>query len=74
MPYMFYDIGEVWSDAIGQVKRESGASAGFGIRGTTVGGISGNVGIAWPLTREIATPIYDGKEGPRLILQLSKEF
>ena len=74
-PYAFYDIGVVWNDAIAQPKRESGASAGFGIRGTTVAGISGDIGVAWPLTRPIATPIYGGdKEGPRIMVQLSKAF
>ncbi len=74
-PYAFYDIGEVWNDAIGQVKSESGASAGLGIRGNGPYGLNGNLGLAWPLTREIATPLYPGgKEGPRILLQVSKGF
>lgn len=74
-PYTYYDIGEVWNDSVGSDARESGSSAGFGVRGTSDIGVSGNLGFAWPLTREIATPIYDGsKEGPRVLLQLSKDF
>ncbi len=74
-PYAFYDIGMVWNEDIAQVKRESGASAGFGIRAATSFGLNGNIGLAWPLTRDIATPIY-GQENsdPRILLQISQEF
>jgi hemolysin activation/secretion protein len=74
-PYAFYDIGVVWNDDIAQVKRESGASAGFGVRAATDFGVNGNMGLAWPLTRDIATPIYGQKNtGPRILLQISKDF
>lgn len=74
-PYAFYDIGRVWNDDIAQIKRESGASAGFGVRTTTDFGVNGNIGLAWPLTRDIATPIYgQGSSGPRISLNISKDF
>lgn len=75
LPYAFYDIGMVWNKDIAQVKRESGASAGFGIRAATDFGVNGNIGLAWPLAREIATPIYgQEKTGPRILLQLNHGF
>jgi hemolysin activation/secretion protein len=74
-PYIFYDIGTVWNLSIGQPKRESGASAGAGWRFTTIWHQSGNLGVAWPLTRDITAPIDgSGDRGPRAILQISQEF
>jgi len=74
-PYTFYDIGTVWNEDIAQVKHESGASAGFGIRAANRFGINGNIGLAWPLMPDIATPIYgQTKTGPRILLQISKDF
>lgn len=74
-PYTFYDIGEVWNEAAGQPKRESGASAGFGVRFTTFWGENGNLGLAWPLTRDISAPIYgESRQGPRFLLQIGQAF
>lgn len=74
-PYAFYDIGIIWNEDVAQAKRESGASTGLGMRVSSEAGLSGNVGLAWPLTRDIATPIY-GQEtgGPRVLMQISKGF
>jgi hemolysin activation/secretion protein len=74
-PYTFYDIGTVWNRSIDQPKRESGASAGGGMRFTTPWHESGNVGLAFPLTRDIVAPIYaENKRGPRLLLQIKQDF
>lgn len=74
-PYAFYDIGVVWNDDIAQVKRESGASTGFGVRFATPWHQSGNVALAWPLTRDVGTPIYGQSErDPRIILNISQDF
>jgi hemolysin activation/secretion protein len=74
-PYGFYDIGMVWNEDTAQAKRASGTSAGLGVRASSDVGISGNVGLAWPLTRDVGTPIY-GQEAtqPRILLQISKSF
>jgi hemolysin activation/secretion protein len=75
VPYTFYDTGVVWNDDIAQVKRESGASTGFGIRASSDIGMSGNIGLAFPLTRDIGTPIYGQKATqPRIILQINQSF
>jgi hemolysin activation/secretion protein len=74
-PYGVYDIGAVWNEATGQPKRESGASAGIGLRFDTAWHQTGNIGLAWPLTRDIATPVYGGgANGPRILLQIGQEF
>lgn len=74
-PYGFYDIGTVWNSAPGQPKRESGASAGLGLRFETIWHQSGNIGLAWPLTRSVATPIYgQGSNDPRILLQIGQNF
>ena len=73
LPYAFYDIGMVWNS--GNTNRRSGASAGFGVRTFSKFGLYGNLGLAWPLTRDIATPINgSSKSAPRLLLQVYKEF
>jgi hemolysin activation/secretion protein len=76
VPYTFYDIGKIWNyDDSGQVKQASGSSAGLGLRFNSELGVYGNAGMAWPLTRNIETPIYgQDKTGPRIILEISKDF
>ena len=56
-PYVFYDAGVIWN-IIGNdttPKRASGTSTGFGARFTMTKSISGNVMLAQPLTRKVAT-------------------
>lgn len=72
-PYAFYDIGAVWNEDTGQTGRDSGASAGFGMRFSTKWQQSGMLGLAFPLTRDIGTPIYGGtSQSPRAMLQISQ--
>lgn len=74
-PYAFYDIGAVWNLDQGDTGRESGASAGAGLRFATQWNISGSVELAFPLTRSVESPIYEGNSnGPRLSLRVAKEF
>jgi len=74
-PYVFYDMGVVWNDDIAQPSRDSGMSAGAGVRATTDFGMSGNLGLAYPLTREISAPIYGSHtQGPRVLLQIAQSF
>jgi hemolysin activation/secretion protein len=74
-PYTFYDIGAVWNKGHEPQSYQSGASAGFGLRATTSFGLSGNFGLAFPLTREISDPVYGGgHKGPRILLQVSQGF
>ena len=74
-PYAFYDIGVVWNEDIDQPGRQSGASAGFGMRAATAAGVEGNIGLAFPLTRSVDSPIYGASaNGPRLLLQIAKIF
>jgi hemolysin activation/secretion protein len=73
--YAFYDIGELWNNSAGQQRQQSAASAGFGLRFSTLWRQMGNIGLAWPLTRDIETPIYGGsRRGPRFMVQFTQEF
>jgi len=73
-PYAFYDIGKVWSEAVGQPGK-LGSSAGFGFRFTTPWHQTGNIGLAWPISRDNTPPIYgEGDHHPRLLLQVTQEF
>lgn len=74
-PFAFYDIGRVWNIDAGQPKRESGASAGLGVRFASQWQQTGSVGLSYPLTRDAATPIYGAHaSGPRILLQISQAF
>lgn len=74
-PYGFYDYGRVWNKDAAQTARESGSSAGLGVLFETRNAISGNLGLAFPLTRDVDTPIYgDGPRSPRVLLKVSKAF
>ena len=74
-PYSYYDVGTAWNVDQGQAKRASGASAGFGARLATSTQQSADIGVAWPLTRSVETPIYGANpQGPRLYLQVSQAF
>lgn len=69
-PYAFYDIGKIWNIDPGQEKQASGSSAGVGIRLDLPWGLSANLGLAQPLTRAIATPLYGNGKSPRLLLEV----
>lgn len=74
-PYVFYDIGKIWNEDAGQPKTESAASAGFGVRFDTKYDISGELGLAFPLTQSADTPLYGGNgSNPRILFQISKKF
>lgn len=72
-PYVFYDVGKVWNyDA--DSRPQSGSSAGGGVRLVYASGLSANIGFAYPLTREIASPINGRAQGPRFIIQVGADF
>jgi hemolysin activation/secretion protein len=74
-PYTFCDSGTVWNSALGQPNHQTGASAGFGVRLSSVSNQFANLGAAWPLDRVLANPIYgDNRNGPRILLQLGQQF
>ena len=78
IPYIFYDIGVVRNQESSSTiaSTTSGSSTGFGVRFSTDFHLSGNIGLAFPLTLPAATPIYGYENGhnPRLLLQISQEF
>lgn len=74
-PYVFYDGGIVWNEDAAQAEQDSGTSTGLGVRFTTKYDISGNLGVAIPLTRQIETPA-SGASGDnyRILFQVNKAF
>ncbi len=72
-PYLFADGGKVWNEDRG-IKPESGTSAGFGVRMNHISGVSSNIGLAWPLTRDLVTPLYGSNTGPRILLEMQYGF
>jgi hemolysin activation/secretion protein len=73
-PYAFYDIGKVWNQATNG-ETLSASSAGFGIRTAYDSGVSSNMGLAWPLTREASNPIYgENAKDPRFFFSLGYQF
>lgn len=74
-PYVFYDIGKVWNDAPGLDPTRSASSAGFGLRMTTDIALAGEIGLAFPLTKSVDTPLYGNNgKNPRLIFSISQAF
>lgn len=74
-PFIFYDIGKIWNLDPGQVQKESAASAGFGLRFETAYQISGELGLAFPLTQSADAPLNGGNgKNPRILFQVSKQF
>jgi hemolysin activation/secretion protein len=75
VPYEFYDIGAVWNDDKTAVAGyASGSSAGAGMRVLSEYGVSGNFGLAFPLTRAIDNPLYGNRKNPRYFVQISYGF
>lgn len=73
VPYGFYDIGKVWNEDTGEGSM-AGASAGLGVKSTHESGIIFNLGMAWPLTLPVSTPIYGNGKTPRMNMSLSYSF
>jgi len=72
-PFAFYDMGKVWNEDTGE-KPVSASSTGFGILVGHNMGLSGSIGLAWPLTRRIENPIYGNGKNPRILLSISQGF
>jgi len=76
-PYIFYDVGKIWNINVGtgEKKELSGSSAGFGVRFDTIENISGLLGLSFPLTKDVSTPIYDSdNSNTRINFQVTKSF
>lgn len=73
-PFGFYDIGVVRNYNVDQPKKSSGSSMGVGTRFSTSWHESGLLGVGFPLTREIHTPIYSRTPSYRLFFQVTQDF
>lgn len=65
-PLAFYDIGKTWTPD----DQQSGASAGMGLRIAINTKAEAQLTAAFPLTRDIATPLNSSQQGPRYGLHL----
>lgn len=75
VPYQFYDTGAVWSGGNNPTMAyAAGSSAGAGVRILSECGLSGNLGFAFPLTRESANPLYGNGKNPRYFMQVTFGF
>lgn len=74
-PFAFYDVGKVWNKSVfaGEAKSAALASAGIGARLNFNYDVSGELLMAVPLTRDIATYGTRGDE-PRFLFNLIKRF
>lgn len=73
--YAFYDIGAVWQrNEFPKQRRESAASAGFGLRATIAETLTGYVELTRPLTRVPTTDRDDRERGFRLFVSVSAFF
>lgn len=79
-PYIYYDIGMVQNHSSTKVlnagnNRKCGSSMGIGMRGNHEIGISGHIGVAWPLIQGFVDYRYNTKKiGSKFFFQISWEY
>lgn len=73
VPFAFYDIGKVWNEDRGS-KPISAASAGFGTYYNFNNRVTGQLQLAYPLTKSVSTPIMNGNNSPRILFSLNTSF
>ena len=73
IPFAFYDIGKVWNHDQGG-EPQSAASAGIGSYYYVGNSVSGSLQVAYPLTRDVGTPIMNGENGPRILWSIDASF
>lgn len=73
-PFIFYDIGKVWNNDRGTNEDKTASSAGFGVKLWHKNGITGSLGMAFPLIKEIETPLYGNGKNPRVFISFSYRF
>lgn len=71
--FSFLDSGRVWNDdaTTSAAKRDSLTSVGGGVRVNFTGDVESSLGIAFPLTREVAT---QKDHDPKVYFNLNKRF
>ncbi len=72
-PFAFYDIGKVWNQEQ-NIKPQSAASTGFGLHYNYNNQLYGTVQAAWALTKDVATPIMNNQNSPRILFSVSSYF
>ncbi len=73
VPFAFYDIGKVWN--LDQNSAPiSAASIGLGTYYQFKDRLNGSFNVAFPLTKDIDTPIEGGADGPRVSCEINAHF
>lgn len=73
-PFIFYDIGKVWNNDRGTNEDKTASSAGLGVKLWHKSGIAGSLGMAFPIIKEIETPISGNGKNPRVFISFSYKF
>lgn len=74
-PFAFYDVGRIWNLDTGSEDHDSAASAGLGARYWHPVGISGTIGVAMPLTKDVNTPVFGNTDrDPRILFDIQYGF
>ncbi|MEM6602467.1 MAG: ShlB/FhaC/HecB family hemolysin secretion/activation protein [Pseudomonadota bacterium] len=74
VPYTFYDFGHVWNEDSANSNEVTASSAGAGARFLHSSGFSADIGLAFPLIKEIEFPQYGNDKNPRLLFQTRYVF
>lgn len=72
-PFIFYDIGKVWNNDR-DTDPISASSTGIGTYYNLPNNISGSLQLAYPLTKQVSTPVMNGSSGPRILFNMSTSF
>jgi len=73
--YGFYDIGKVWNIDPSSKNQISAASSGIGLRIASSNGWSGDINLAFPLTKAASSPPpYTNEHSPRILVSVQKNL
>lgn len=73
--FVFYDFGKVWNRGEDATQRAQASSIGVGIRIFGENGLNMDATLAWPLVKEISTPLSFGStRGPVLRFGATYQF
>ncbi len=75
VPYGSYDIGAIWNHRKGAtILYNNGSSISAGVRFVSEAGVSGSLGLAFPLSKATTNPLYGNGKNPRYFMQVTYGF
>lgn len=74
--YAFYDVAGTWNKSLvfGEPKRQTLASTGIGTRFNIIKDVTGDVSVAFPMTRKVSANGRKHGDDPRFFFSLIKRF